>query len=70
MPTEIYKVDNSFYLDANENLKENSNYYAQVQGQIAIVDVEYCHFVVWTSNGIHVQRINRDRYFGKQIKIF
>ena len=62
-PTDIYKFDRSFYLDANEDLRENSNYYAQVQGQMAIVDVEYCDFVVWTPIGIHVQRINRDRLF-------
>ena len=39
-------------------LKENHPYYYQVQGQMAIAQVEWCDFAVYTTKGIHVQRIS------------
>ena len=38
-------------------LKENHQYYAQVQGQMALVERPWCDFVVFTMKGISVQRI-------------
>lgn len=41
------------------------NYFYQVQGQLHITKRSFCHFVVCTSKGIHVQRIERDNDFWK-----
>lgn len=35
----------------------------QVQGQIFIVDVDYCDFIVWTERDTHIERINPDVEF-------
>ena len=35
----------------------------QVQGQIFIVDVDYCDFIVWTERDMHIERINPDVEF-------
>lgn len=42
-------------------LKENHQYYAQVQGQMAIGERAWCDFVVYTQKGFSIQRI----YFNK-----
>ena len=38
-------------------LKENHNYFAQIQGQMAIGDRPWCDFVIYTKKGISIQRI-------------
>ncbi len=59
-PTEACGV-NGFYCRLNSvgqlELKENHNYYAQVQGQMAIGERPWCDFVVFTLKGISIQRI-------------
>ena len=35
----------------------------QVQGQLTICDKQFCDFIVWTTNGLFIQRICRDRRF-------
>ena len=35
-------------------LKESSNYYYQVQGEMAIKNCDLCHFVVWTPYDIQI----------------
>ena len=49
-------------LKTSDGLKLNPNheYFYQVQMQMAICDVKYCDFVVWTMQGIVVIRINAD----------
>jgi hypothetical protein len=42
------------------SLKKNHLYYAQVQGQLMITGAEFCEFVVFTQNDLHVQRILPD----------
>ncbi|KAH8022150.1 hypothetical protein HPB51_022032 [Rhipicephalus microplus] len=44
-------------------LSRSHNYFYQVQGQLHITKRSFCHFVVCTSKGIHVQRIERDNDF-------
>ena len=46
-------------LDANGKvlIKRNHSYYAQVQGQMAFGDRQWCGFAIYTSKNISVQRI-------------
>ena len=60
-----------FYLSRNEGglkLKRTHAYYYQVQGQLAICEQEYCDFVCWTPQGMHIERIRRDQSFFDEIK--
>lgn len=43
-------------------LKSNHNYMYQIMGGMALYEVEWCDFVIWTRKGINVQRIpfNKD----------
>ena len=63
-PVEACSTQN-FYcsLDSNGNLKlkENHQYYAQIQGQMAVGERTWCDFVVYTQKGCSIQRI----YFNK-----
>ena len=47
--------------DAMPRLKRSHKYYYQVQGELAIMHVPWCDFVVWTTAGIFVERITPDR---------
>lgn len=51
------------YIDDNDEtkLKLNSNYYYQIQGQLAITKAKYCYFIVWTPLGMSVQTIGREK---------
>ena len=44
-------------------LKRNSNYYYQVQGQMAITKRKFCDFFVWTLTGSTIERIHFDSAF-------
>ena len=52
-------ADKGFYCHINENgkimLKRNSNYYFQVQGQLAVTKKIWCDFVVWTTKCISIE---------------
>ena len=56
------------YLTKNENgyrLKENLyNYYHQVLMQMAVTGMEWCHFLVWTTEESHLElfRFNMDTW--------
>lgn len=55
-----------FCLEKHNNilqLKRNHAYYQQVQGQLAICGLTWCDFIVYTSQGIHVERIQFDPHF-------
>lgn len=60
-------MKSSFYCCIDENneihLKKRHNYYFQVQGQLAILNREWCDFIVWTLKGISVERILFDGDF-------
>ena len=51
----------------NENgqlvLKRTHKYFYQVQMQMGITERTFCDFVIWTSKGLHVQRIHFDQQF-------
>ncbi|CAN8029964.1 unnamed protein product, partial [Ixodes persulcatus] len=49
------------------SLKHDHMYFYQVQTQMAVCNVEYCDFVVWTTKDIHVERVFRDRAFWSQV---
>ena len=56
----------SFYLVDTPNgkqLNQKSNYYYQIQGQLAVCDRAYCDFVCWTPVGMFIQLIERDDHF-------
>ena len=69
-PTEVR--DTSIYLQQNVDseirLSQTHNYYSQVKGQLEVCDKQYCDFMCWTNQGIHVKRILHDRSFFKHIK--
>lgn len=46
-------------------LNETHQYYYQVQGQLGIAGAKWCDFVVYTMQGISIQRINYDAGFWK-----
>jgi hypothetical protein len=46
-----------FCLDKNRNLKRNHPYYFQVQFQMFVVNVSFCHFVVWTPSVFFICKV-------------
>ena len=50
-------------LNGDLSLKPNHVYRSQIQGQMGIGGRKWCDFIVYTSKGIHIQRINFDRQF-------
>lgn len=48
-------------------LKTNHSYFYQVQGQLALTGYDWCDFVIWTVNGISVERIGYDRSFWDKV---
>ena len=44
-------------------LKKTHDYYSQVQGQLAITEREWCDFVVHTTKGLSIQRVQYDEDF-------
>ena len=60
-------VDSKFCLEHVNNgqihLKKTHEYYFQIQGQLAICEMEYYDFVCWMSHGMHIKRILPDTLF-------
>ena len=56
-----------FYCRKDENdkvtLKLHHNYYYQIQGQLAILNLEWCDFIIWTKVDLHVERVKADHEF-------
>jgi hypothetical protein len=56
-----------FFCELNPNdeihLKRTHYYYYQIQGSMAIVGVEWCDFIVWTTRDMHIERIYFDHTF-------
>ena len=50
-------------LDGKPRLKFNSEYYYQVQGQMAITCIHVCDFIIWTPKSLNVQTIHFDSEF-------
>ena len=54
--------------DGSVQLKRKHDYFYQVQGTIAITGLAWCDFVVWTPQGISVERIAADKHFWEGLK--
>ena len=56
--------DCKFYLKEDKTnsirLQCTHEYFFQVQGQLAVCEKDYCDFVCWTPEGIHIERILPD----------
>ena len=52
--------------DGNKFLSKTSLYYTQVQGQMAVANVNYCDFFVYTDKGHHLERITFDSVFWEE----
>ena len=59
----LVKSDSGF-----STLSKTSEYYTQIQGQMAIVGVEYCDFFVYTAKGHHIERICFDPTFWENVQ--
>lgn len=63
-PSEVADKFSDFYMkkdiDGQLHLSHNHAYYAQVQGEIAILNVEWCDFVVFSKGKVVVDRILAD----------
>ena len=64
-PNEITeKYGNNFFMhkggDGLLHLPHNNSYYAQVQGELAIMNVEWCDFIAYSSGEVDVDRIVAD----------
>ncbi|XP_065182559.1 uncharacterized protein LOC135813389 [Sycon ciliatum] len=60
---------NPFYCtwsDGGLCLRRQHDYFYQVQGGMAVAEVQWCDFVVWTPMGIAIQRIPFDAAFWKE----
>ena len=51
-------------------LKRNHQYYYQVQGAMGIVGVEWCDFIIWTTKGMTIERIQFDKLFWTSCLIY
>ena len=51
--------------DSGIHLKTSHNYYYQVQGQMAVLNLPWCDFVVWTLKDYHTERIFFNESFWK-----
>ena len=71
-PAEIACRYKQFCLHRDEQgsltLRTNHSYYTQVQGEMVIIGVEWCDFVVYTSGGLHVERLPSDFSFWQQLR--
>lgn len=65
--------DKSFCLensDGGPRLKRSHKYFAQVQGEMAMMGLPWCDFVVWTAapcNNISIDRVNFDQDYVKEM---
>lgn len=44
-------------------VKLHHNYFYQVQGQLAILNFDWCDFIIWTNIDLHVERVQADPQF-------
>ena len=63
----LAKSDGNFCLemspDGRLRLREDHEYYYQVQGELNISKRQVCYFVVWSPTEFHYQVIYRDQHF-------
>ncbi|XP_033762292.1 uncharacterized protein LOC117343858 [Pecten maximus] len=72
-PTECAKNKSfccEFNLSGELSLKHNHQYYYQVIGQMAVLELTWADFVIWTKKGISVERITFDENFWQSNMLF
>ena len=55
-------------IDGQPKLERNHKYYAQVQGLMGVTGAQWCDFVVYTSEGMSIERIPFDERFWISLK--
>ena len=60
IPTHL-NLDDLVRINDEVTLKRKHSYYAQVQGQLAVTKREWCHFLVYTKTGYHLECIQLDK---------
>ena len=53
--------------DGTLRLKKTHAYFYQVQGQLAVMNLPWCDFVLWTPKELHVERIQADPAFWREV---
>ncbi|XP_046392431.1 uncharacterized protein LOC124160590 [Ischnura elegans] len=56
-----------YFLDSNGSLKKSSEYYTQVQFQMAVVGCDFTDFVVWSPHGCIIETVEKDVSFCEQL---
>lgn len=51
------------YIDKKGKLKKKSDYFFQIQCQLACTETDICHFVIYTFKDIHIEKIPFDKNF-------
>ena len=62
--------DKNFFLqklNGKVTLKQHNNYFYQIQGCMATLNVSWCDFVVFTNVDLHVERIYFDNDFWQKV---
>ena len=70
LPIEACAQVKSFFCETKDGklkLKLNHNYYFQIQGVLSITERKWCDFIVWTTQGISIERIDFDPSFWEKI---
>ena len=49
------------------HLSKKHSYFFQIQTQIFVTERQYCDFVLWTKNGMHVERILPNSDFWSEV---
>lgn len=60
IPTDL-NLDYLVKINDEVTLKRKHSYYTQVQGQFGGTKREWCHFLVYTKKGYHLERIQLDK---------
>ena len=64
-----WQIDKNFPIDSSGEIETSHRYYTQVQGQMFILNKEYCDFFVWTPLETHenylLLRVQKDDNFIK-----
>lgn len=56
----VSNLQSLYKTEKDEKMKRNHNYYYQIQGQLHIMQRQYCIFVLWTPLGLKIEKILRD----------
>ena len=62
-----FTVEESDESDGTLRLKKTHAYFYQVQGQLAVMNLPWCDFVLWTPKELHVERIQADPAFWREV---